>query len=301
MLANIPEAAMDTAFLKSFLLTVETGSMSEAARRLDVTPAAVAQQVRALERHLGTRLLQRAGRTVKPTQTGHLLCTNAKPLIQGIDNLRYVINTDPMTGELRLGSINTALLSFLPQTLKTFSTRYPDIRISIRSGHSHELIRLLESDEIDAAICIHPNFNFSKSLRWETFRHESLVILAPLASSSNSPSELLQQYPLIRYDRSLGGGKQADLFLHDQRIKPIECVELSSIQAIALMVESGLGVSIVPDINSKIVNGLAIRKIELQCDTVQRSIGILSRQHAFKAPLIDHLTSCYRSLDPALR
>jgi DNA-binding transcriptional LysR family regulator len=58
---------METEYLHSFLLVVESGSMSEAARRLNLTPAAIAQQMRTLERELGTGLLARAGRTVQPT------------------------------------------------------------------------------------------------------------------------------------------------------------------------------------------------------------------------------------------
>lgn len=288
---------MDTEFLKSFLLTVQTGSMSEAARRLDKTPAAIAQQIKSLESSLGTKLLRRSGRTVKPTLSGHLLHTHATPLVRGIDNLRHVITTDPLTTELRLGAINTALLSFLPQTLKRFSADHPQIHISIQSGHSHELIRMLENDDIDATICIAPNFSFPKSMRWETLRLEPLVLLAPAASTSNMPAELLESYPLIRYDRNLSGGKQADRYLHDHKLKPIECVELSSIQAIALMVESGLGVAVVPDINSKMINRLSIRKITLEQDTVQRAIGILCHQNSFKLTLIQHLITCFRQLE----
>lgn len=289
---------MDTSFLKGFLLTVETGSMSEAARRLDITPAAIAQQIRSLERTLEVKLVSRAGRTVKPTEAGHLLAANARGLVENIDNLKHIVKTDPFGGQLRLGSINTALLSFLPQTLKIFSSLFPQTRISIRSGHSHELISLLEQDELDAVICIHPHFAFSKSMRWRAFRNEPLVMLAPAASLTSDPAQLLNRYPLIRYDRNLAGGKQADQYLNGHRINPTECVELSSILAIALMVECGLGVSIVPDINSRLVNGLSVRKIPLDSSSVQRTIGILSQRHSFKNRLIDHLFECYQKLAP---
>ena len=53
---------MDIHFLGNLLLVVDTGSMAEAARRVGVTPAAIAQQVQALERELGVPLLVRAGR-----------------------------------------------------------------------------------------------------------------------------------------------------------------------------------------------------------------------------------------------
>ena len=63
---------METSFLNSFVLVAETGSMAEAARRQGITPAAVAQQVRALERELNATLVARAGRTVTQIGRAHV-------------------------------------------------------------------------------------------------------------------------------------------------------------------------------------------------------------------------------------
>ncbi len=59
---------METSYLHTFMAVLESGSMSEAARSLDLSPAAVAQQMRVLEREFGLPLLRRAGRTVAPTE-----------------------------------------------------------------------------------------------------------------------------------------------------------------------------------------------------------------------------------------
>ena len=56
---------MDTQFLESFLLVVEHGSVAEAARRLNLTPAGVTQRLKALEQELGMALVSRSGRTVR--------------------------------------------------------------------------------------------------------------------------------------------------------------------------------------------------------------------------------------------
>ena len=61
---------MDTRFLQSFVTVVECGSMAEAARRLDLTPAAIAARIRTLEEDMGVPLVERSGRVVKPTQAG---------------------------------------------------------------------------------------------------------------------------------------------------------------------------------------------------------------------------------------
>lgn len=284
---------MDTTFLTSFILTVDTGSMSEAARRLDVTPAAVAQQIRALERELQARLVERAGRTVRPTPAGHMLAINARSIVATVDNLKFMVNTSPLAGELRLGAINTALLSFLPRVLNSLRSRCPQLHVSIRSGHSPELIASLQNNELDAVICIEPSFAFPKSLAWHVFRQEPLVLLTSDRVKDVDPAVILRENPLIRYDRNLAGGKQAERFLTKLDVHPTEVVELSSILAIALMVEAGLGVSVVPDIDSKLINSLDIRKTPLKDESQRRVIGILAHRNSIKSEVLSLLVQCY--------
>jgi len=112
---------METAYLHSFLLVVESGSMSEAARRLDLTPAAVAQQVRALERELGAPLLARAGRTVQPTEAGHQLVQRGRNLLREVSDIKALLGSDAAGGELLVGTINTAIHSLLPDILAPFT------------------------------------------------------------------------------------------------------------------------------------------------------------------------------------
>jgi DNA-binding transcriptional LysR family regulator len=59
---------MDSHFLESFVMVVDNGSIAEAARRLNLTAAGVAQRIRALESEIGTRLVFRFGRSVRPTE-----------------------------------------------------------------------------------------------------------------------------------------------------------------------------------------------------------------------------------------
>ena len=64
---------MDTRYLQSFVMVVDSGSFADAARRLNLTPAAVGARVRALEETIGTALVRRAGRTVRATEAGLLV------------------------------------------------------------------------------------------------------------------------------------------------------------------------------------------------------------------------------------
>jgi DNA-binding transcriptional LysR family regulator len=282
---------MDTIFLANYVLVAECGSIAEAARRLDLTAAAVAQQIHALERDVGTRLLARSGRTVQPTAAGHRMIEASRPLLRGFKGLKAYVNLEAGAAELRLGTINTALHSIIPNVMAAFGPVYPQVKILIRFDTSMALFRALQSKDLDAAICLHPPFSIGKSFAWEQLREEPLIVLAPQAWSHESAHELLRGRPLIRYDRNLGGGKQADQYLHKNGIVPIERFELNSLIAIAMMVERELGVSLMPDIASPLMGHLKVAKIALPVPSQKRRFGVLWMRGSAQECIINGLVS----------
>ena len=277
---------METAFLQTFVLVAETGSMAEAARRQDLTPAAVAQQVRALERELGASLVARSGRTVLPTPAGHRLLERAVELLREMGNLQAAVREDVVAGELRLGAINTALHTVLPHILGRLARAHPQVTVFIQAGTTQQLFEALRNDEVDAAVCLHPGFALAKAMAWELLREEPLVVLAPVEFAACDPLELLRTQPLLRYDRALGGGKQADRYLRQHGIVPIERFELSSLLAISMMVSEGLGVSLVPEISSPLTAGLQLARIALPHPVEPRRFGVLWRRGCARARLV---------------
>ncbi|PMS35159.1 DNA-binding transcriptional LysR family regulator [Trinickia symbiotica] len=283
---------MDIDFLANLLLVVDSGSMAEAARRIGVTPAAVAQQIQALERELGVSLFVRAGRTVIPTEAGHRVIDKARGLVRECSELKAFALEGEAAGELRIGTITTALLSLLPDVLANFAAAFPRAKVLIRAGTSMELYETLQRGDLDVAICLHPAFALPKAYDWHLLREEPIVVLAPLRMKDEEPHELLRREPFIRYDRSLGGGKQADQYLRAAKIVPHELFELNSLTAIAMMVDRGLGVSLVPDIISPLTAGLAIARMVLPSKTEPRRFGVLWHRASPRARLINGLLEC---------
>jgi DNA-binding transcriptional LysR family regulator len=277
---------METAYLDTFALVVESGSMSEAARRLELTPAAVAHQLRLLERELGTRLLTRAGRTVVPTEAGYRLADRAGSVLRDLRNIKAAINQEAATGELRLGAINTALHSLMPEVLAGFVKVYPDARVEIRSALSAELYDAVLRGELDAAVCLHPPFALPKTVNWEQLCEEPLVVLAPGRWGKRDAHGLLRDEPFIRYNPRLGGGKQADDYLRKQGIVPHERFELSSLPAIAMLVDRGLGVSLAPDASVPWARGLRVARLPLAGQAYRRRFGIIYPRASVRTRLI---------------
>jgi DNA-binding transcriptional LysR family regulator len=287
---------METSFIRSFLLVVDTGSMAEAARRLNLTPAAVAQQIRALERELGATLLARAGRTVSATPAGSRIVAHSRGLLRDFADLKTLANEEQAAGELRIGTINTALHSLLPDILARFVTTHPQVKIFIHSGTSTELYDALRRGEVDTAICTHPSFAMPKDFAWELLREERLMLLAPQRLGRRDPHDLLRSQPLIRYDRTLAGGKEADRYLRRAGIVPNERIELSSLAAIWMMVDRGLGVSLAPDIASTITKGLRVERVSLPDESQPRQFGVLWPRASIREPLVRGLVACARAV-----
>ncbi len=279
---------MDTQFLRTFVSVVDNGSMAAAARLLNITPAAVAQQIRTLERQIGTPLIARAGRTVSVTEAGARILQRAKELLRAADDLRSaaINDDDSSAGELRLGAGTTALTGVLPDILARIVARFPRISVFIKPGYSADLYRAVESGELDAAVVLEAPFVLHKTCGWELLREEPLVVLAPQSMAGRDPHELLATQPLIRYDRNQWGGRQADEYLRRANITPRERFELNALNAIAVMVDRGLGVSLVPDWARPWPEGLNLVRIALPLATEPRRIGIVWSRASIRIRLV---------------
>lgn len=239
---------MDTRFLQSFAAVVDLGSIAEAARRLDLAPTTVTQQIRALEADLGARLLMRAGRTVKPTAVGSRILAHAHDVLRDVRDLRSAATeTGLPAGPLRLGATPSALMGLLPPMLRAWKQAYPAIPIYIEPGTSVRLLDRVNAGELDAAILVHPAYELPKTCGWRLLREEALVLLAPRRLRVTDALQTAAREPFIRYDRNVVAGKLADEYLRSHGVRPKVQFELDGIEHIAKLVAEGFGVSVLPD------------------------------------------------------
>ena len=280
---------MDTQFLNTFVTVVNCGSMAAASRVLNITPAAVAQQIRTLEREIGVPLIARAGRTVCITEEGSRILKRARDVLRDVADMRSVANSSTVSGELKLGACPTALAGMLPDIFARMVEKFPQINVFIKPGYSAELYRTVESGELDAAIVLQAPFALPKTCDWQLLREEPLVVLAPESMAGRDPHELLACEPLIRYDRNEWGGRQADEYLRAVGIVPQERFELNALNAIAVMVDRGLGVSLVPDWAPPWPEGLRLVRMPLPEICVPRRIGVVWSRSTIRISLVNVL------------
>src|SRR5216110_1895152 len=116
--------------LKTFCDLVETGSLSRAARLDLVSQSAVSQQLRALERRYGHRLIERAPRVgARPTDAGRLFYDEVKPLRA---------RSDVVAGTVRVATVYSVGLHTLPPTIKHCLAAHPSVNVRLQYRRTNE-------------------------------------------------------------------------------------------------------------------------------------------------------------------
>src|SRR6266403_6179160 len=135
---------LDSRQVRAFCALARTGSFTQAARELHLTQSGVSHSMKALERDIGCRLLDRLGKKVVLTQAGEQLLHHATKILQEMENAREsLLHLGKWgRGRLRLGASTTACQHIIPTVLRDFKKEYPKSLISIEPGDTAEALEL---------------------------------------------------------------------------------------------------------------------------------------------------------------
>lgn len=283
------EAAMNTEYLRGFVMIAECGSLAEASRRLGLNPATLTARVQALEAELDIALLQRCGRVLRPTPAGIRVLDDARAILRNIRDLHATAHDASLPGELHLGVFASALTTFLPPVMERAYARHPKLRTFVKVAPSIDLCRRVAYGELDAALAIEPHFRLAKNCRWSPLLSDHFLVLAPYSLRGHDAHALLRSQPFIRYDRSSPTGQMVDRYLRAHDIHPNDRIELDSASAIAAVVARGLGVAVVPAWSARRLTDHSLIRLPLPGQSQARPIGLVWDSGGPRMALIDLL------------
>ncbi len=130
------------------------GTIAAAATAMDLSPSAVSQQLNVLEREVGLPLLERAGRSVRPTDAGWLTVGHADRIAAALATAEAELASirSVVMGDLRIAAFPTAARALMPEVMAALSRRYPALRLSLRDFEAAESLAALRLGEVDVAI-----------------------------------------------------------------------------------------------------------------------------------------------------
>jgi DNA-binding transcriptional LysR family regulator len=143
---------IDTSLLRAFAAVAETGGMTRAALLLNLTQAAVSQQIKRLEESFGCRLFERDRRGLRLTAAGERLLGRAQRLLALNDEVWGLMTAPDFAGEVRLGIPHDVVRAFVPPILKRFDQAWPRVRVSLVCDTSPRLLTHLDRGEVDLTL-----------------------------------------------------------------------------------------------------------------------------------------------------
>jgi DNA-binding transcriptional LysR family regulator len=232
--------------LRTFTAVASEGSFAAAAARVALTQAAVGQQMRALEAELRRPLFERQGKAVVLNDAGRELVPQVRRrqhlLVQAQQPAR---GSGGMQGTVHLGAVVSALRSLIQSTL-SLKAQHAGLDLHVSAAKSIELVERVRSGALDAAVAIREPGPADADLAWTPLYGEPMVLLAPRKLEDLPLRSILQSQPFVRFDHTQHTGQLVERALKRLRVKPLEFVELNSLESIVDLVRSGLGVSLVP-------------------------------------------------------
>lgn len=149
---------LDVRRLRVLKTVVETGSVTAAAQALSYTPSAVSQQIAALERESGTTLFEKSGRGLRPTAAGTLLAEHAGGVLARLEEAEQALLSlrAGQSGTLSMVVLPSALSGLLPDAVREFRRRCPDVAMDLRPGEADEAFAALRSGAADLIVAVQP-------------------------------------------------------------------------------------------------------------------------------------------------
>ena len=188
--------------VRCFCATLELGSFTAAAARLRVSQPAVAEQVRRLERLLGTPLFVRAGRGVLPTEAGRVFAEHATRSLRALEEAAGSVGelTALHTGTVTVGVFSGPLAWRLEELAAAFLREHPGLTVRLIGRNSSAIVKRVRSGELEAGLVLLPIDGDGLDVR-PIVRDEVLYVSAdPERTRRPATIERLAATPLVFYD-----------------------------------------------------------------------------------------------------
>jgi DNA-binding transcriptional LysR family regulator len=225
----------------------EEKNITKAADRLYISQPALTYRLKNLEKEFGAKLVSRNPNGVQLTHQGEFLLAYAKEMLLRFRDAKELIKNmeNKVQGTLRLGTSAIFAHFELPQILKAFLDRYPEVEISLKTGLSYQVHHMMQLDEISIAI-------IRGDYLWAEEKH--LIHEEPICLVAHEPIELkdLPHKPQITYmtDSSLRPVVE-DWWRQSFEKPPLITMAVDSMDTCRQMVVHGLGCAILPETGLK--------------------------------------------------
>lgn len=269
--------------LRYFVAIAQELNFTRAAEVCFVGQSTLSAGLKELEDTLGARLVERDRQNVAITPIGREILDRAKVILAASEDLVEYAGAagKPMTGTIRLGVIPTIAPFLLPNVLPDIRTRFPSLKIALREDLTENLLTRLAEHQLDFALIALP-YETDGLLLKELFIDEFWVVSraddpALKGKEIHLPAKMAERLLLLEEghclrDHTLQACKRPD-------IRNTDGMEATSLLTLLQMVESGMGIALLPEMAVKggLLNGTTLIARPLAPPIPKRVIALVAR------------------------
>lgn len=178
---------MDLKQIQYFIALFEDGSVTRAAKRLNIVQPALSMQIARLEEEFGQKLFERIPHGMVPTAAGRMMYRLFLPIVRDLTNARQQMlqREEQMAGRIAIGMVASETESVLVGSLARFNARYPNVEVSVADGFSGALIDLVSAGQLDAAVVHRQRGRLA--LQMQSLHDEEMVLVTSAAHGPELP------------------------------------------------------------------------------------------------------------------
>lgn len=290
---------LDPVSLRLFVAVMEEGTIAEAAAREHIAASAVSKRLSELEQTLATELFVRSNKGTEPTAAAFTLLNLARGVLNDLDGIYVQMReyASGVRGHVRVYANISAITQFLPGELKSFMAQYPQVQVHLQERISSVIAKAVADNAADLGIL--NDGSYGEALTLLPYHDDELVVVAPQGHPL-ARRKSVRMAQLLDYD--VVGAHPGSVMNHlltkaaAELGRPLRLrIQVSSYDALCLMVAAGLGVGVLPRQSAQLfVPALPIQCLALAEPWAQRKLVVAVRDVAALSPaarlLVQHIS-----------
>lgn len=293
---------MEIGQVEAFLAVGTFGGFRRAAEALRVTQPAVSARIKVLEDSLGVSLFERGRGNLALSAAGRALRPHAEQLLRAVALARQAVhNLRPASGgALQIAAALSICTYLLPDVLKRFQAAHPKVMITVRSGHSKEVLEMVLRGEAEIGLARslqHP------AVETVSLRDDPLILVGRGATWPKGARrvrlEQVADQPLIFFDRGSSDWTLSHGLFRRAGLVPNVVLEVETIETAKRMVERGMGLAFLPHLAvSREIRRRTLVAIDiLDAEPLSRSLDVI---HPRQRPLSAEARALLQALRAAV-
>jgi len=289
---------MEIEDLRRIVTLAQHERITDAAAALYITQPTLSRLLARMEDELGTRLFERDAHGARPNPYGEMVLTAARDITQRYDQLRRDLANllDPEAGTVRLAFLDSISTSLVPRILRAFRLSAPQVRIVLRQGPAHEILRDLASGAVELALS---SPRPARPHGWVPLQRQRLVLVVPaghrLAGRRRVRLDEIGADGIVTVPTGFGFRSQVEELFSAAGVVPEVSFESADLAIVEGLVGAGLGVALLPEQFAGTSNTVGV---PLTAAGAQRVVGLTWRTDRTLAPAAARLLTFLREAGP---